>query len=173
MSVSENIRSCWDRTTRAIAKRPDVAKVHRTVTARMVDGLTCEIEAEGQKVKADMPEAAGGNAAGLPASTYAEISLASCLCIGYRMLFASQGVPVNHIEVTVSGNFDIRGMYGVGEAPVGFDGPVTYGVHVDSPANEEVVVNLINQAEAHSPIFHAFTNPVELKRELHLTRNGT
>lgn len=169
MDVNEKIRSCWERTTHALAKRPEVGKVTRTVTARMTDGLTCEIEAEGVTFKADMPVVAGGNGAGLPASTYGEASLASCLAIGYRMWFAVRNVPVEQIEVEVTGIFDVGGMYGVGEAPIGFDGPLRYEVRVESSADEEVVADLIDQAEAHSPMMHVFKHGTALERKLKIT----
>ncbi|MEE8436681.1 MAG: OsmC family protein [bacterium] len=173
MDYSEKIRSAWIRSTKGLARRPELGKTTRSVTARMTDGLTCEVESEeGWKFTADMPEVAGGNEAGAVPSTFAEAAFASCLVIGYRMLFAAREVPVNTIQVECTGVFDARGLYAVGDISPGFDGPVTYTVHVDSPADEETVVELLNQAEAHSPLIDIFKNPVELHRELHITHTA-
>jgi uncharacterized OsmC-like protein len=99
-----------------------------------------------------------------------EAALASCLAIGYRQRFAATGVPVDTIEVKVTATIDVCGQYGIDESKLGYDGPVTYAVRVDSPASDEKVVEVLDWVDAHSPLANILRRPVELRRELTLAR---
>jgi uncharacterized OsmC-like protein len=169
MDANDKINSAWQRSVRGLTRRPELGKVTHSVTARMTDGLTCAVEADGHRLLADQPEIAGGNDRGLPPSLYVESALASCLAIGYRQRFAATGVPVSTIEVQVTATIDVCGQYGVDDAKVGFDGPVTYAVRVDSPAPAEAVMQVLDWVDAHSPLTNILRKPVELRRELKLS----
>jgi len=168
MDTTEKINSAWQRSVRGLTRRPQLGKVTHSVTARMTDGLTCAIEAEGRSLLADQPEVAGGNDRGLPPSLYVEAALASCLAIGYRQRFAATGVPVSDVEVEVTGTIDVCGQYGLDDSKLGFDGPVTYVVRVDSPAPKAAVLEVLDWVDAHSPLTNIFRKPVELRREVQL-----
>jgi len=170
--ATEKISNAWQRSVRGLTRRPQLGKVTRSVTARMTDGLTCAIEADAHRILADQPEVAGGNDRGLPPSLYLEAALASCLAIGYRQRFAATGVPVSAIEVQVTATIDVCGQYGIDDSKLGFDGPVTYAVRVDSPAADQAVLEVLDWVDAHSPLTNILRKPVELVRELQLTRTG-
>jgi uncharacterized OsmC-like protein len=144
MDATDRINSAWQRSVRGLSRRPQLGKVTHSVTARMTDGLTCAIEAEGRSLLADQPEVAGGNDRGLPPSLYVDAALASCLAIGYRQRFAAIGLPVATIEVEVTATIDVCGQYGLDDSKLGFDGPVTYAVHVDSPASRDAVLEVLD-----------------------------
>ena len=168
MDVTERINSAWQRSVRGLARRPQLGKITHGVTARITDGLTCAIEAEGRSLLADQPEVAGGNDRGLPPSQYVEAALASCLAIGYRQRFAATGVPVTAIEVEVTATIDVCGQYGLDDSKLGFDGPVRYVVRVDSPAREHAVLEVLDWVDAHSPLTNILRKPVELGREVQI-----
>lgn len=172
MDANEKIRNAWERSVRGLTKRPELGKLTRSVTARLTVGLTCSIEAEGHQLLADAPEIVGGNDRGASPTLLLEAALASCLATGYRMAFAARGLPVSGIEVQVTGSFDVCGQYGLDGGKLGFDGPVTYAVRVDSPADEAAVLDALNWVDAHSPLTNILRQPVELRRELRITRSG-
>ena len=169
MDATDKISAAWQRSVRGLTKRPQLGKVTHSVTARMTDGLTCGIDADGHHLIADQPEIAGGNARGVPPSIYVEAALASCLAIGYRQRFAAAGVPVSAVEVKVTATIDVCGQYGVDDSKLGFDGPVTYAVRVDSPAPREAVLEVLDWVDARSPLANIFRRPIELRRELEVT----
>jgi uncharacterized OsmC-like protein len=171
MDATDKIRTAWERSARGLAKRPELGRIARTVTARLTDGLTCAIEAEGHRLVADAPAIVGGNDRGASPTLLLEASLASCLATGYRIAFAARGLPVSDIEVQVTGTFDVCGQYGLEGGKLGFDGPVTYAVCVESPADEEAVVGVLDWVDAHSPLTNILRNPVELRRDLRITRS--
>ena len=169
MDATEKITSAWQRSVRGLGRRPELGKVTHSVSARITDGLTCSIEAAGRQLVADQPEIAGGNDRGLPPTLYVETALASCLAIGYRQRFAATAVPVSAIEVTVTASIDVCGQYGLDDSKLGFDGPVTYAVRVESPAAEEKILEVLDWVDAHSPLTNILRKPVELRRDLTLT----
>jgi hypothetical protein len=77
-------------------------------------------------------------------------------------------VPVGAIEVKVTATIDVCGQYGIDDSKLGFDGPVTYAVRVDSPAADEKVLEVLDWVDAHSPLTNILRKPVELRRELTL-----
>ena len=171
--ATQKISAAWQRSVRGLSKRPQLGKVTHSVTARMTDGLTCAIDADTHRLLADQPEIAGGNDRGLPPSLYVEAALASCLAIGYRQRFAATGVPVSAIEVEVSATIDVCGQYGLDDSKLGFDGPVTYAVRVASPAPDDAVLEVLDWVDVHSPLTNILRKPIELRRDVRLTRvNG-
>jgi hypothetical protein len=52
MDATEKINSAWQRSVRGLTRRPEVGKVTHSVTARMTDGLTCAVQADGHRVLA-------------------------------------------------------------------------------------------------------------------------
>jgi uncharacterized OsmC-like protein len=166
------ISAAWERSIRGLSKRPQLGKVTHSVTARMIDGLTCAVDVDAHRLVADQPEVAGGNDRGLPPSLYLEAALASCLAIGYRQRFAATGVPVSAIEVEVTATIDVCGQYGLDDTKLGFDGPVTYAVRVDSSAADEAVLEVLDWVDARSPLANILRKPIELRRQVRVGRAG-
>jgi len=170
MDATEKISAAWQRSVRGLTRRPELGKVTHSVTACLTDGLTCSVEADGHSLVADQPEIAGGNDKGLPPSLYLEAALASCLAIGYRQRFAATGLSVSAIEVKVTATIDVCGQYGLDDAKLGFAGPVTYAVRVESAASDDAVREVLDWVDASSPLANILRQPVELRRELRLAR---
>ena len=171
MDYSEKVRSAWIRSSKGLAKRPHLGKITRSVTARLTDGLTCEIEAEDYRFTADTPEIAGGNDRGAPPTLILVTALASCLAIGYRQCLAAREIPVSGIQVEVTAPYDVCSAFGLDGAQLGFDGPVQYTVRIDSPADQEAVMDALNWVDAHSPLTNILRNPNELQRTVSIARS--
>lgn len=170
MEASEKIRNAYERSVRGLTKRPELGRIARSVTARMVDGLTCALESDGHQWLADSVEVAGGNERGPSPVHHLQGALACCLAIGYRQGFAARDLPVEAIEVEVTATTDACSSYGLPDATAGFLGPVTCAVRVESPADPHAVREVLDFVDAHSPVTHALRNPVELRHELDVRR---
>jgi len=79
-------------------------------------------------------------------------------------------VPINGIEVDVVADVDARGTYGLDGVEPGYKG-LRYKVFIDSPAPEEEIMKVIEEADKHSPLLADFVNPVEVKREVNLVKS--
>jgi uncharacterized OsmC-like protein len=161
------IRAAFARNVQVLTARPAVGHKTDVTRVRVRDGLTCEIEDGPWKLTADLAPKCGGNGAGPTPGTLGRAALGSCLAIGYVMWAAVLGVPLHHVEVEVQADSDVRGMYGVGEAPAGYS-QVCYTVSVDSPAPPEDIMRVLDTAEAHSPYFDVFRRPQHLQRQVRM-----
>lgn len=171
MNPNEKLQGAYQRTIKGLTKRPELGRITRSITARITEGVACELEGDGFRFTADMPEITGGSETGPVPSTLLEGAIASCLAIGVRMAFAARDLAVERIEVDVTADFDVCGWYGVSDIPPGFVGPLRYHVRVESPADPAVVEQILANAEAHSPLLDILTRPMQVERRL--TVNGS
>jgi len=92
--------------------------------------------------------------------------------MGYVMWAAVREVPVSGVAVEVQADFDVAAQYGVGEAPPGYT-EVRYRVSIESPAPEEDVMAVVEEAEANSPYFDVFGRAQKLVRTVDITTTRT
>jgi len=96
-------------------------------------------------------------------------ALGSCLAIGYAKWAAYLDVPINGIEVDVEADVDARGAYGLDGVEPGYQG-LRYKVYINSPASEEEIMNVIEQADSHSPVLMDFKKPIDVEREVNILK---
>src|SRR5450631_1978450 len=101
MDKNEKIKSAFIRVSSAFAKRPTAGLGTGISKATIKQGLTCEIREGNWTMTADMPEQAGGNAAGPTPGVFGRAALGSCLAIGYMMRAAAMDIPVSALEVEI------------------------------------------------------------------------
>jgi uncharacterized OsmC-like protein len=167
MEDRENLKVAFERNVRALTKRPALGRDTGVLTARIRDGLTCEIEAGPFRLVADMPTTAGGKGAAPTPGVYGRAALGSCLAIGYMMRAAAQGVPITSVEVEVRADYDAGALYGVGDAPPGYT-EVRYVVTLESNAPEEALRRVLDEADAHSPYLDVFRRAQKCLRDVRI-----
>ena len=85
------------------------------------------------------------------------------------MWAARLGIPIEGVEVEVQADFDARGELGVGGVTPGYR-EVRRVIRIDSPAPEEVVLDLVDTAERHSPYLDVFARAQSLRRVVHIAQ---
>jgi uncharacterized OsmC-like protein len=93
-------------------------------------------------------------------------ALAACAQITGQMVAAAMGVPTERIEVTVSGDLDLRGTLGVSkEAPVGFEA-IRVRFEIDAPlATAEQLSALRDKTEQYCVVMQTLAHPPVLATE--------
>ncbi len=167
MADSQTIKKAFERNKKALEKRPSIGQNTATTKIQVRDGTICEITAGGKKLLCDVGTDAGGNDAGPGPGILERGALGSCLAIGYATWAAYLEIPVEQIEVDIESDYDARGQFGVTNAPPGFD-EIRYRVNIESPAPEETVRELIEKADAHSPVLDDFKRPIPVKRVINI-----
>jgi uncharacterized OsmC-like protein len=167
MADQGTIRKTVERNIELLALKPARGQLTRTTTARLVDGLRCEIEEGSWKFHADLPAKVGGEDTAPTPGALGRGALASCLTIGIAIWAARLGVPMERLEVEVQADFDARGELGMAGAAPGYT-EVRYVVGVDSPAPREKLDEVLALAERHSPYLDVFGRPMALRRVLHV-----
>jgi uncharacterized OsmC-like protein len=161
----EHVRTVFERNAKALRLRPSVGQGTAVTKVRWVDGLRCEIEEGPWKLVTDMSAKSGGENAGPNPGILGRAALGSCLAIGYTLWSAWRGVPITSLEVEVQAGYDSRSLYGVEGGRPGYSS-IRYIVKVESPAPEEEVIRLLDEADAQSDYLHVFRDPQSVQREV-------
>lgn len=164
---SEKIKTAFQRTVKALSLRPSLGHGTGTSKARIVNGLTCEIEEGPWRLVADMPEQVGGNGAGPTPGVYGRAALGSCLAIGYMMHAAKLAVPISKLEVEVQADYDDGALFGTADVPPGYL-EVRYTVNVESDAPRADIMRVLDEGDKHSPYFDVFIRAQKCVREVNI-----
>ena len=88
--------------------------------------------------------------------------LGSCLTHVFLIQAADRGVPLDALEVEVSGQIDPRGgQPGYEHIPV-YPHDIAYTVHIASPASDEEIAALHEAVERACPILNLLANPQQI-----------
>lgn len=169
MADPGTLKKAFERNRKLLTIKPSKGQYTTTTKVRLYDGTTCEIEHKHWKFKADIGKTEGGNDAGPGPSVLERAALGSCLAIGYSKWAAILEVPIESIEVEVEADVDARGGYGIDNVSPGYKA-MRYRVFIDSPASEKSIHEVIEKADAHSPVLKSFTDPTPVEREVRIVK---
>ncbi len=165
MADPQTIKEAFKRNQKMLKLRPSKAKSTATTKVRLFDGTTCEVEHKHWKFKVDIGTSEGGNDAGPGPGILERGALGSCLAIAYSQRAAVLGIPIDKIEVDVESDFDARPMLHLSDNPPGFKA-MRYKVYIESPAPEDNIMQLIEEADSHSPVLDDFSRAIPVEREV-------
>lgn len=166
MEANEKIKTAFARVSETLSKRPAFGLGTGVSKATIKNGLTCEICEGRWTMVADMPEQAGGNGAGPTPGVFGRAALGSCLAIGYMMRAAAKNIPVAGIEVEIQADYDDGALYGTAaNVPPGYL-EIRYIVAIESDAPEETILQLLDEADKHSPYLDVFKRSQTCLREV-------
>ncbi|MDH5672367.1 MAG: OsmC family protein [Myxococcales bacterium] len=136
---------------------------HNRTTIRDFDGACQRHEhAEPHVLESDEPQVLLGNDAAVNPAAHALHALAACLCSSLVIHATARGIQVRSVESTLEGDVDLHGLLGLNpEIRNGFQN-VRVGLRVDADAPSEVIDELIEVAQARSPLADALANPTPL-----------
>src|SRR5215813_5455910 len=159
MSETEKIKLALERSVKALTLKPSLGLGTGKSTTRIKNGLTCEVQEGNWKFLADMPESVGGNGQGPTPGVYGRAALGSCLAIGYMMKAALMNIPITMLEVEVQADYDDGALLGTSNVRPGYS-EVRYSITIESDAAEEDILNMLDEADQHSPYLDVFSNPL-------------
>src|SRR5947199_10259936 len=93
-------------------------------------------------------------------------ALAACAQITCQMVATAMGVPTRRIEVTVTGDLDLRGTLGVSrDVPIGFES-IRLRFEVDAPgATPDQLRSLQEKTEQYCVVLQTLTKPPKLESD--------
>ena len=83
------------------------------------------------------------------------------------MWAARRGVAFTNLEVEVQADYDLRGQFGDDAVSPAYH-EVRYVITVESDAPEADVIQVLDEADAHSPYHAVFAEPQTLRREVRI-----
>ena len=167
MLTGEKIKTAYNRSVKALSLKPSLGLGTGISRARITDGLTCKVTEGNYTLVADMPQQAGGNAAGPTPGVFGRAALGSCLAIGYMMQAAKMGLLVEALEVEVQADYDDGALFGTSNLPPGYL-EVRYRVTIESDAGPEEIQQMLDEADKHSPYLDVFSRGQKCLRTVNI-----
>jgi len=168
MSEMEKIRLAIERSHKALSLKPSLGLGTGVSKTRIINGLTCDVTEGTWQCKVDMPEAAGGNGSAPTPGVYGRAALGSCLAIGYMMRAATKNINIHSLEVEVHASYDDGALFGTTKnIPPGYS-EVKYIVTIESDAAEEEILQLLDEADQHSPYLDVFARAQNCSRQVNI-----
>jgi len=169
MTNTKDFKTIIERNQKALRLRPSIGMGTATTKVRVRSGVTCDIEDGRWKLVADESVGDGGAGLGPDSGVFGRAALGSCLAMGYVMWADYLGIPVDNVEVIIEADYNAAAMFAVDESsPPGWSA-VRATAHISSPAPEEDVQRLFDQANRYSPLLDDFTRAVPVSAELKVT----
>ena len=172
MSI-QHIRHSLDEAARHFAAHPqDALSLDKPATAVLESGLRCRTDApNGARVVSDMASAFGGTGSAPSPGWLLRAALAHCDATLVAMRAAQLGIELSGLEITVGSESDDRGILGVSDLVP--PGPLNIRVSIRiaaEHASEVQLRELVQWAEAHSPVNDAVRRAVPVTTEVSVTR---
>lgn len=149
-----DLKASIERAERVFAAKPEAAvKQNPYATARIVDGVRCDVTGpEGERVASDMPEALGGAGSAPVPGWYLRVAMAACNATAFKMRAARMGIELERLEVSVHSRSDARGLLGMDDVSAALSDlrmTVTIAAREASP---EQLRELARWGDDHSPV---------------------
>ena len=157
-----NFKSLVDQTKTALSSNPEHAIATFSVEGLNSDKLYRTVKVRQFQVGVDEPEALGGSDKAPNPVEFALISLATCQEITYRLYADSLDIPLRDVKVSLKGELDLRGFFGVDSSKRPGFTKITGTVNFDSDATEPQLLKLKQIVDRHCPVLDLLTNGVEV-----------
>ena len=146
---------------------PATSRITLTAHGSQVDApIACSVDIGRAAYEAQAHAGVGGAGTAACSGDLLLGALAACAQITCQMVATAMGVPTERIEVTVTGELDLRGTLGISrDVPVGFE---TIRLHfdVDAPgATPDQLRSLKEKTEQYCVVMQTLTKPPRLETE--------
>jgi uncharacterized OsmC-like protein len=164
----ESIRSAIEGAARHLAEHPEAAvDTDAAATAVREEGLRFRVEGPKGGLISDMSTSVGGGATAPTPAWLLRAALASCDATLVAMEAARESVELSALTVTVESESDFRGVLGVDGSV--HPGPLAVRVRIEltaADATEDQLREIVQRAEAHSPVRDALVREVSMSTEV-------
>jgi uncharacterized OsmC-like protein len=162
---TSNFAPVVESTRAALAATPAAGHVTFRVDSRQESGLRSLVRIRGFDVGVDEPSSLGGTDTAPNPVEYALLALATCQEITYRLHADHLGIPLDAVSVSLEGDINLSGFFGVDPAARPGFAAIRGSVYIESPAAASELEALKAHVDARCPVLDVFTavTPVELE----------
>ncbi|WP_137120843.1 OsmC family protein [Segeticoccus rhizosphaerae] len=139
--------------------------IHPEVLASHVSGTPTEVSVRAGRhaFTIDEPSTLGGTDLGANPVEHLLAALGSCQVITFQVWAAQLGITVDDVDVTLTGELDLRGFLGLDdEVRPGFSS-VDVSVQLTGPESPERYQELIDAVEKHCPVLDSLAGTVPVR----------
>ena len=152
---------------------PESAKANFSASSKLISGLKCESISRGFKTIIDEPESLGGSNLGPSPVELALAALGACQEITYRLYADKLGIPLDKIEIDLSGNLDFKGFLALDDnIRPGYLG-INVTVNIESTASDAEIDKLKDIVNAHCPVLDLFSNKTPVNISVNKTASSS
>jgi len=149
----------FEATASALRDAPEASVVTFRAESRQKSGLRSDVQVRTFELAVDEPPALGGRDSAPNPVEYALAALATCQEITYRLHADALGIPLDGVAVTVEGDIDLRGFFGVDPSVRPGFTAIRGTVRLDSPAPVDDLLRLRDHVNAHCPVLDLVSAP--------------
>ncbi len=149
--------------------RRDPASSRITLTAKGAQAgtpMACSVDIGRAIYQAEAHTGVGGAGTAACSGDLLLGALAACAQITCQLVATAMGVPIRHVEVTVSGDMDLQGTLGISkEVPVGFES-IRVQFDIDAPeATADQLRALQEKTEQYCVVMQTLVRPPLIKTD--------
>lgn len=145
---------------------PDTARASFRSDSELVDGFRSDVRIRDHHVIVDEPPQLGGSDAGPNPIELMLAALGACQEITYKAYASAMGIPLDSVSVSLEGEIDLRGFFGVDDrVRAGFQA-IRGTVTLESEAPAADLARLKAAVDAHCPVLDMLSEPVPVTLEL-------
>jgi uncharacterized OsmC-like protein len=161
------VREAIERLSATFVAEPAKAKAKSAATARLTEGLRCEVSGPRDwHISTDMPAQIGGNGSAPNPGWLLRAAVASCAATVIATRAAKLGIGLRKLEVSVESEGDQRGLLGLDERISPAIGAWRIKVAIDGDAPAQTLRDLVAWADAHSPVGCTVREPLALSLDV-------
>ncbi len=128
--------------------------------SRLGERFRSEVKLRSHALTVDEPHGIGGTDAGPTPVELVLAALGTCQEITYRAFATALGIPLDGVAVTVEGDLDFRGFFGIDPTiRAGFQ-KLRVNVQLTSSASEADLKRLTDTVNRHCPVLDMLSTPV-------------
>ena len=164
--MSAELKELISETQAKFKADPDEAKAVFRSESALQQGMQSRVTLGDHEIIVDEPESLGGANTGPNPVELILAALGSCQEITYRAYATALDIPLESVSVTLEGDIDLRGFFGVDDSVrPGYQG-IKGTVLINSSADEATLQMLRTAVNAHCPVLDILTKPVPVELDL-------
>lgn len=167
----ESVKAALMQAITGIQVNTGAAKVVFRAETHLQEDVRCSAQVRDfAPIIVDEPPELGGADAGPNPVELLLVALGACQEIMYSAYASVMGVKLNSVKVNLRGYLDLRGLFGLDAAiPPGYQ-KIVFETQVDSPADTETLMKLVQTVEQHCPVLDCLVRAIEVSGQV--TLNG-
>ena len=165
-----DLKAIIEETQSTFKATPERARATFESNSALQEGLRTEVKLRHHALTVDEPEALGGTDAGPNPIELILAALGTCQEITYRAYATAMGIPLDGVSVSLQGDIDLRGFFGVDDTVRAGYEKIRGTVTLVSSADEETLQQLRNAVNAHCPVLDILSQPVPVELDMAVER---
>ncbi len=161
--AQEDVQAAVMKSIETIKADPKAANVFFKADTELVEGVRCSAQVRDfpPMIVDELPELGGKNTGPNPVELLL-VALGTCQEIMYSAYASVMGINLDSVKVTLKGDIDLQGMLGLDEKiPSGFN-KISFKTDLESDADEEALMNLIEAVEEHCPVMDTILREIAI-----------